>query len=187
MPGFGLHLVAPKGHPPTMQIQAVQIRDRTRCAAAAEDGPPVSGVASSVVGWRSPTKRNHPARSAPHALAVLSVTDKEIKVAAIAPIRGRLHAVSAASQLARAVRVKLANAGQPVFVPKKQAAPPSARHSEPAQPRVACPKRVPQPLDAYTQVSPLKRQGPLAQLAEQLTLNQLVPGSSPGGLTKSPF
>jgi hypothetical protein len=29
--------------------------------------------------------------------------------------------------------------------------------------------------------------GPLAQLAEQLTLNQPVPGSSPGGLTKQPF
>src|SRR5262245_52340180 len=27
------------------------------------------------------------------------------------------------------------------------------------------------------------RHGPLAQLAEQLTLNQRVPGSSPGGLT----
>ena len=29
------------------------------------------------------------------------------------------------------------------------------------------------------------RHGPLAQLAEQLTLNQLVPGSSPGGLTSN--
>jgi hypothetical protein len=28
------------------------------------------------------------------------------------------------------------------------------------------------------------RQAPLAQLAEQLTLNQWVPGSSPGGCTK---
>ena len=31
----------------------------------------------------------------------------------------------------------------------------------------------------------LARQAPLAQSAEQLTLNQWVPGSSPGGRTKS--
>jgi hypothetical protein len=87
-----------------------------------------------------------------------------------APARGQ-RGQPGPSQLARAVRMKLASAGRPVFVPTRQAQPPSARHSEPAQPRVACPKRVPRPLDAYTQVSPLERQGPLAQLAEQLTLN----------------
>jgi hypothetical protein len=30
------------------------------------------------------------------------------------------------------------------------------------------------------------RKAPLAQLAEQLTLNQWVPGSSPGGRTENP-
>jgi hypothetical protein len=33
----------------------------------------------------------------------------------------------------------------------------------------------------------LKFRGPLAQLVEQLTLNQRVPGSSPGRLTKYPM
>ena len=31
------------------------------------------------------------------------------------------------------------------------------------------------------------KNGPLAQLAEQLTLNQLVPGSSPGWVTRRRF
>ena len=39
------------------------------------------------------------------------------------------------------------------------------------------------PSPGYNSFSPPFARGPLAQLAEQLTLNQPVPGSSPGGLT----